>query len=166
MLWLRNKDIGEILGVENIYDLVDKEMKGRFENGDPTDEQTRKYKRHGLELIEGEKFMCTREDIIMPIIMHCRVSTPEATEFKTRLGFNQHDLIMENKQSELTKVIKLFSNEEISLQHSVLSYRIDLYFSKHRLATEIDEKSHNDRNIDYEIKRQKTIEKKTWLWVY
>ena len=38
MLWLRNKDIGEILGVENIYDLVDKEMKGRFENGDPTDE--------------------------------------------------------------------------------------------------------------------------------
>ena len=26
--------------------------------------------------------------------MHCRVSTPEAIEFKTRLGFSQHDLIM------------------------------------------------------------------------
>ena len=98
-------------------------------------------------------------------IMYCRVSTPEAIEFKTRVGFNQHDLITENKQSLLTKAIKLFANEEILLQHSVLSYKIDLYFSKHRLAIEIDEKGHNYRNINYEIKSQKTIEKK-WLWVY
>ena len=31
MLWLRNKDIGEKLSVENICDLIDKEIKGRFE---------------------------------------------------------------------------------------------------------------------------------------
>ena len=30
-LWLRNKDIGEKLGVENIYDLIDKKIKGKFE---------------------------------------------------------------------------------------------------------------------------------------
>ena len=63
MVWLKNKGIGETLGVENIYDLVDKEMKGRFEYGDPTDEQTRKYKRHVSELAESEKFMYTREDM-------------------------------------------------------------------------------------------------------
>ena len=30
-LWLRNKDKGEILDVGNIYDLIDKETKGKFE---------------------------------------------------------------------------------------------------------------------------------------
>ena len=34
-----------------------------------------------------------------------------------------------------------------------------MYFSKHRLAIEVDEKVHIDRNIDYEIKRQKAIKK-------
>ena len=29
-LWLRNKDIGKKLGVENIYDLIDKEIKDKI----------------------------------------------------------------------------------------------------------------------------------------
>ena len=41
----------------------------------------------------------------------------------------------------------------------VFSYKIDLYFSKYRLATDIDQKGYKDRNNDYEIKRQKAIEK-------
>ena len=46
-LWLRNKDIGEKLGVENIYDLIDKEIKGKFETRNPTNEQIIEYKKHG-----------------------------------------------------------------------------------------------------------------------
>ena len=49
--------------------------------------------------------------------------------------------------------MKAFVCEEILLQRCVLSYKIDLCFSKHRLAMEIDEKGHNDRNIDYETER-------------
>ena len=30
VLWIRIKDIGETLDVKNIFDLVDKEMKGKF----------------------------------------------------------------------------------------------------------------------------------------
>ena len=70
-LWLRNKDIGEKLGFQNIYDLIDKEIKGRFETRNPTVEQIREYKGHGSELIDDEKFMYTRDNIIMPIIVHC-----------------------------------------------------------------------------------------------
>ena len=44
-------------------------------------------------------------------------------------------------------------------QHNVLGYRIDLYFDDYRLTIEVDEYGHNDRNIDYEIQRQKGIEK-------
>ena len=36
MLWLRNKHIGEKIGVVNIYDLIDREIKGRFWTKNPT----------------------------------------------------------------------------------------------------------------------------------
>ena len=42
MLWLRNKDIGEKLVVKNIYDIIDKEIKGIFETKNSKDEQIRK----------------------------------------------------------------------------------------------------------------------------
>ena len=53
----------------------------------------RKYERHGSKLTDGEKFVYTHEDIIMPIIMSCRVSTPEAIEFRSKLGFKQNNMI-------------------------------------------------------------------------
>ena len=44
-------------------------------------------------------------------------------------------------------------------QYSVSSYRIDLYFHKPKLAIEIDELGHVDRNLSNEIERQKAPEK-------
>ena len=38
------------------------------------------------------------------------------------------------------------------------SYRIDLYFAEHKLAIEGDEYDHKNRDINYEIRRQKFIE--------
>ena len=40
-------------------------------------------------------------------------------------------------------------------EHSVLGYKIDLYFHEYKLPIELDELGHNDRNIHYEIQRQK-----------
>ena len=44
-----------------------------------------------------------------------------------------------------------------------ISFRIDVYFTEFLLEREIDEKRHNDRDFIFEEKRQKTLEKKTWL---
>ena len=55
---------------------------------------------------------------------------------------------------------KLFSNENILLQHSVLDYKTDLYFPEHKLAIEVVEKGHTDRDKRKEIERQITIERK------
>ena len=52
----------------------------------------------------------------------------------------------------------VFAVEKVILQHNVLGYRIDAYFFKHKLAMEVDEQGHNNRDIDYEIERQKPIE--------
>ena len=43
-------------------------------------------------------------------------------------------------------------------QYNVLSYRITLYFHGYKLAIETDENGHKERNIDYEMKRQKAKE--------
>ena len=40
-------------------------------------------------------------------------------------------------------------------------FRIDIYFTQYSLAVEIDEKSHTDRDLIFEEKRQKAPEKKT-----
>ena len=97
------------------------------------------------------------EDFEIQIIMDCR--TIPAVNFKTRSGFKQHDPTMTQERSILSKIVALFAAEEIILQHNVLGYRIDAYFPKHKLAIEADEQRHNSRNIDYEIERQKELEK-------
>ena len=85
--------------------------------------------------------------------MICRASTPEATEFRSELGFKEHNIIL-SKNSVILKIIKLLSNEKILLQHSVLGYWIDLYFPEQKLAIQVDEKGHTDRNIKKENERE------------
>ena len=84
--------------------------------------------------------------------MDCR--TTPAVNFKTRLGFNQQDPIMTMEQSILTKINSAFSTEEIIFQHNVLGYRIDECFLKHKLAIEVDEQGHQDRDFECETERQ------------
>ena len=82
------------------------------------------------------------------------VSTSEAIKIRSKLGFQQYDLILSEKKSVILKITKLSSNEKILLQHSVLGYRIDLYFPKPKLAIKVDEK-----DTLTEIKEEKMKEK-------
>ena len=59
----------------------------------------------------------------------------------------------------LESIKDAIERENMQTQYSVLGYKIDLYFHEYKLAIEVDELGHNDRNIDYEIQRQKAIEK-------
>ena len=47
--------------------------------------------------------------------------TTPPVNFKTRLGFSQHDPTMTQEQSLSSKIVALFSAEEIILQHNVLA---------------------------------------------
>ena len=88
--------------------------------------------------------------------MDCR--TTPSIDFKSRIGFNQHDPIMAQEQSILSKIVTLFAAEKIILQHHVLGYYIDAYFSKYKFAIEINELGHKDRDIHREIQRQNALE--------
>ena len=67
------------------------------------------------------------------------------------------------EESVTRKIIKVFSNGKILLQHSVLNYQIDWYFSQQKLALEVDEKGHIDRDTKKrKMKEKKKKTKKNW----
>ena len=55
------------------------------------------------------------------------------------MGFNLLDVINTKKQTALRSVKDAFEGEGIQTQYTVISYRIDLYFHKHKLAIKVDE---------------------------
>ena len=89
--------------------------------------------------------------------MDCR--TDESCYRKRNLVFTLHDVINTKQQTIITSIKDAFAGENMKTQYTVFGYRIDLYFHKYKLAIEVDELGHNDRNIDYEIQRQQALER-------
>ena len=136
--WLNEKHIEKQLEHSNLREITSKYP-----------EYLRKQR---YELQKCDKQPCRRflrEDFEIQIIMDCR--TTPAVKFKSRLGFNQHDPIMIQEQSVLTKIDTCFKTEDKLFQHSVLEYRIDLYVPKYKLAIEVDKLGHCTRDIKSEI---------------
>ena len=68
-------------------------------------------------------------------------------------------MINTKEQTIINSIKDTFEGENMQTQCSVLGYRIDHYFHKYKLAIEVDELGHADRNINNEIERQKALEK-------
>ena len=64
---------------------------------------------------------------------------------------------MTKQQAIGWRLRKLFSNEEIIEDFSTLNYLIDFSFPKYKLAIEVDELGHKDRDQTKENKRQKDL---------
>ena len=79
--------------------------------------------------------------------------------FREKFGANQHDKVLRKQQSLVLRLKKLFPNEEIIEEYFELHYKTYFTFKKHMLVVEIDEKGHVERDLDYERKRQKELEK-------
>ena len=146
-LWLNEKHIEEQLGHKNLPAITNKYDKI--------------YKKYRYELVDepikqrNRRFL--RIDLALKIIMDCR--TDEPCSLKRSLGFNLHDVINAKKQTILRSIKNAFEGEDMQTQYTVIGYRIDLYFHKYKLAIEVDELGHTNRNINNEIERQKALEK-------
>ena len=74
------------MGCKNLYDLIDKEIKGKYEvknMNDLTRQQIIKYKIDNVRLIKGSKHsMYVHEDILIPIIMQFRLSTQKQSNLE------------------------------------------------------------------------------------
>ena len=146
-LWLNEKHIEEILGHKNLSVVTNKY--------DPV------YKKHRYELVNdpekqpNRRFL--RSELALKIIMNCR--TDEPCNLKGNLEFNRHDVINTKEQTVLESIKEAFQGEDMQTQYSALGYRIDLYFHKYKLAIEVDELGHANRNLSDEINRQKALER-------
>ena len=119
------------------------------------------YIKHRYELVDKPKKQPNRRflrsGLALKVIMDCR--TDESCYLKIVLGFKLDDVINTKEQTVLKSIKDAFEGEDMQTQYSFLGYRIDLYFHKHKLAIEVDELGHADRNLSNEIERQKTLEK-------
>ena len=168
LLLLCISDATKRWGGKSLYDLIDKEIKGKYgvkNMGDLTKQQIRKYRIDRAKLIKGSKdSMYVHEDILISVILQSRLSNSKTIKFRADLGLNQIDLILKKEQSVVIPLLKAFSAEKIKLQHKALKYkrlRTDMYFSEHKCAVKIDAKGHTDRNQDKESERQ-TKNRKTF----
>ena len=57
--------------------------------------------------------------------------------------------MINTKEKTVISAIKdAFEGENMQTQYSVLSYRIDFYFQEYKLAVEVDELGHANRNVN------------------
>ena len=68
-------------------------------------------------------------------------------------------MINTKDQTVISAIKDAFQGENMETQYSVLGYKIDLYFYEYKLAIEVDELGHSDRNINDEIERQRALER-------
>ena len=106
--------------------------------------------------------------------------------FRKKLKIPDHEISKCPEHEVKSKIGTMFVNEKILEEYSVKIYeidsyfyehykekiqtdkndckyilfRIDIYFTEYSLAVEIDEKGHTDRDLIFEEKRQKALEKK------
>ena len=83
--------------------------------------------------------------------MDCK--TDKLCNLKKKLGFKLYDVINTKEQTIINSIKDKFEGGNIQTQYSVLAYRIDLYFHEYKLAIEVAELGHADRNINNEIER-------------
>ena len=142
-LWLKKKHIEQKLGHKNLPGISNK--------------YEQMYKRHRHELVNEPKKqpnrIFLRSDLALKIIMNCR------TDESCNWGFKLHDFINTKEQRVLESIKNAFEGEDMHTQYSALGYRIDLYFHKYKLAIEVDELGHADRNLSDEAERQKALQK-------
>ena len=63
------------------------------------------------------------------------------------------------EKTTLDSIKNAFEGENIQTHYRVLGHEIDIYFHDYKLALEIDEYNHEDRDIGCEIEMQKALEK-------
>ena len=173
--WVKMYDVGEGLVLKNTSGTVKKNIEGKYIET-PTREEYKKYKRSLADLKNdyvtySNKIIYIRNKLAEKIIKNCRgVKKSKGVDreqiekqrqnFRTLLGFKENDIFLSKEQSVLNKIMKIFSKDEIILQYKILGYQIDAYFPKYKLAIEIDELGHRERNSDEDIIRENSIKQK------
>ena len=158
--WFKRAHVGKFLVLEDIRSSTTK-----LTNEDMIQRQNVCVSTQHIPSWSGPKDQQNKTDIYLSvygvkyIVLNSR--KPKAIELAKELGITVHDHKYLKKETEtMSCILKAFKGEDMRDQHGVDGYRVDLYFPSHKLAIECDEFGHKDRDIGYEVTRQKHIETK------
>ena len=138
------------IGKKAIQNLVPNKYKLRFEDAviDMKEADIRLHRDTVLLTENGLKLLLMRGP------------KPKAFDVVKHFGIKiEHYLPTSKELDALSQVMQAIRGEEMIHQFGARKYRIDLYFAKYKLAIEFDEFDFRDRDIGYEVERQKRIEK-------
>ena len=140
--------------------------------------------------VKSNKNVFVKNIVMANIIKHCRGEKKRGIKvidgFRKKIMISDSEISVCLEHEVKSKIGIIFVNEEILEEHSVKVYesdpyfyehhkknkqtiengreyilfRIDVYFTKYFLTVEIDEEGQTDRDLIFEEKRQKALEKK------
>ena len=140
------KNVHNRLGVQNMSDLILKEIYGIYETKKLTNKQIQKYKMTGRVIFEkydnlskdeldtkSNKNVYVRNDTMTYVIKRCRVEKKGERKkdgFK-KLMISESEISECSKYEVKSKIGNIFANEKILEEYSVKIYEIDPYFYEH-----------------------------------
>ena len=152
--WFKRAHVGRSLGLKYIHKSIPEAMK--------CEQRTRSEIKEGCKPLGRSKNphdMFISVDCLKYIL--CKCTKPAAITLAKSLNFDILGTKCLKKEAEtLQCIMKAFKGEDMQDQFWVDGYRVDLYFQRYKLAIECNEFGHQDRDIGYEVTRQKHIETK------
>ena len=100
-----------------------------------------------------------RNNLVQRKIKSRRVSSKKVLEIKEKLGLDPNCYVF-LEQDIISAMQIAFEREIMHTQYCVQNKRLDLYFPKCKLGTEINNYGHVNRNFEDEQSKQLTIEEK------
>ena len=117
---------------------------------DKCDPKKQKYRQ---ELTPNAKYqrcrVFVRNDLVERKIKSCRKSSKRFLNLKKKLALDIN-VVTCDEQDIISTLQTAFEGEIILTQYCTENKRIDAYFSKYKLAIEVDEYNHEGRNSNYE----------------
>ena len=119
---------------------------------DKCDPEKQKYRQEVTPNAEYQRCrVFVRNDLVERKIKSCRKSSKVFLEFKKKLGLDINSVTCD-EQDIISTLQTTFEGEIIITQYCIKNKRIDAYFPEYKLAIEVDEYNHGDRNSNYKQK--------------
>ena len=152
--WFRGKDVALLLGYTNTQQAI----KDHVDNGDKRQlcEVCSSLRAAGLRPSESKTVYINEAGVRRLTV---KSQKPQASELAKQLGIKEETRYL-RKEIEIVGFIQEMLTEMMipfAFQKSVANYRIDLYLPNQKLAIEIDENNHTDRDPVYEQVREERI---------